>query len=312
MTEGVSSPTFRIGVASRESGIPASTLRTWERRYGFPNPNRNGAGHRVYDFETVDRLRLTRRAIDAGFRPSNVVGMGADELRRLLELREEAGPNSSGEANAVSAPGGADRRDGWIARWLDAARRLDGSTLTRDFRNDWNRLGGLEFLGCRAAPFLRAVGEKWAAGDLQIVHEHYASELLRDFLGSRWRPHSSRSVGPTALLATPEAERHGLGLHMSACALAIAGWQIAFLGVDTPLSDIAGATASVDASAVAISIASSYREDRADSFLVRLRAELPAAVELVAGGDGAPSNGADLRSFDDLEEFYEWAEGRAR
>ena len=46
-----------IGALSRAVGVPTSTLRTWERRYGFPESLRSPGGHRLYAPEVVQTLR---------------------------------------------------------------------------------------------------------------------------------------------------------------------------------------------------------------------------------------------------------------
>ncbi|MBK5117177.1 MAG: MerR family DNA-binding transcriptional regulator, partial [Thermoleophilia bacterium] len=33
-------PTIRIGELARRAGLPAATLRSWERRYGIVSPGR--------------------------------------------------------------------------------------------------------------------------------------------------------------------------------------------------------------------------------------------------------------------------------
>jgi MerR family transcriptional regulator, light-induced transcriptional regulator len=43
-------------VAER-TGIAAGTIRMWEQRYGFPEPDRTDAGYRLYDDDDVDALR---------------------------------------------------------------------------------------------------------------------------------------------------------------------------------------------------------------------------------------------------------------
>src|SRR3954454_20336896 len=39
------------------TGIAAGTIRMWEQRYGFPEPQRTGSGYRVYSEEDVEALR---------------------------------------------------------------------------------------------------------------------------------------------------------------------------------------------------------------------------------------------------------------
>ena len=46
-----------IGALARATSIRVETLRTWERRYGYPLPERKPSGHRVYPVASVSRLR---------------------------------------------------------------------------------------------------------------------------------------------------------------------------------------------------------------------------------------------------------------
>jgi predicted DNA-binding transcriptional regulator AlpA len=57
---------IRTTAASELLGVSASTLRGWERRYGFPTPQRTGGGHRQYDLGEIEALRESLdRAPDA-------------------------------------------------------------------------------------------------------------------------------------------------------------------------------------------------------------------------------------------------------
>ena len=300
-----------IGAVSNATGIPSATLRTWERRYGFPNPERSDSGHRLYDPSIIERLRLVDRALDAGYRPSNVVGMSTRDLHELLETSglDRGGYRSEHEERGpelVREP------DDWLKAWIDAAHRLDGDTLQRYFRDSWNRIGGIEFLGDRVAPFLVRLGEAWESGELKVVHEHYTSECLRDFLTSQWRPLADRSRGPKVVCATPEGEYHSIGLHMAALVLAMAGWQIIFLGMHTPREDMLMACEAESVDALAVSISSSYDSELASSALGSLREELPGGANLLAGGRGTPANFAGTKQFPNFDALYGWAFERAR
>jgi MerR family transcriptional regulator, light-induced transcriptional regulator len=50
---------IRTNAAAAMLGISTSTLRTWERRYGFPRPVRSPGGHRQYALAEIEALRLT-------------------------------------------------------------------------------------------------------------------------------------------------------------------------------------------------------------------------------------------------------------
>ena len=49
-------PVLSIGDVVRATGLGEATLRAWERRYGFPRPQREPSGHRRYAAEEVERL----------------------------------------------------------------------------------------------------------------------------------------------------------------------------------------------------------------------------------------------------------------
>ena len=56
-----------------------------EKRYGFPNPERDANGERCYPFDQVERLRLMKRLIDQGHRPGNLMRL----LRGISNMKDE-------------------------------------------------------------------------------------------------------------------------------------------------------------------------------------------------------------------------------
>ncbi|MFN2120597.1 MAG: MerR family transcriptional regulator, partial [Anaerolineales bacterium] len=60
-------------------------MRIWERRYGFPLPERNEQGERLYPDDQVARLLTIRKLIDHGMRPNRVVPLDEAKLQQLAE-----------------------------------------------------------------------------------------------------------------------------------------------------------------------------------------------------------------------------------
>ena len=77
--------TLNIAAVERETGLSKDVLRKWEMRYGFPAPLRDSLGERAYPAEQVNRLRLIKRLMDAGMRPSRVVNLDAEGLIALAQ-----------------------------------------------------------------------------------------------------------------------------------------------------------------------------------------------------------------------------------
>ena len=50
---------IRTNAAAVMLGISPNTLRSWERRYSFPQPHRSAGGHRQYSLTEIEALRLT-------------------------------------------------------------------------------------------------------------------------------------------------------------------------------------------------------------------------------------------------------------
>jgi CheY-like chemotaxis protein len=81
---------YAIAAASEMTGIPVTTLRSWEKTFGVVCPTRTGGGHRLYSQEDVERLRWLKAKIDAGIQPSVAHQLLAREMGRVGEVVREA------------------------------------------------------------------------------------------------------------------------------------------------------------------------------------------------------------------------------
>ena len=67
------------GELARQAGVSTDTLRHYERKGVLPRPQRLSNGYRKYPPNSVDRIRLIRRALSVGFT--------LDELAQFLKAR---------------------------------------------------------------------------------------------------------------------------------------------------------------------------------------------------------------------------------
>jgi methanogenic corrinoid protein MtbC1 len=286
-----------IGALSRSTGIPVETLRTWERRYGFPVPERKPSGHRVYSVASVPRLRRIAEALARGHRANEAVSASEKDLTVLLDVT----PFATSDVSQV-----AKREDPTIFTLLKTVEAFDAERLTNLLTADWRRLGTLAFLTTRIAPLIQAVGEEWAAARLGIHHEHFLSERVSDVLRLLRLPMEERARGPLVILVSLPGEAHGLGLQMAALLLASVGCRILYLGTEVPPAQIAGLAKDIRAHAVAVSVSVANRGEGMNAQLEFLRGLLPKRVTLLVGGDGAPGKRPGLRVFHDLEALETW------
>src|SRR5213078_2548473 len=78
--------------------------------------------------------------------------------------------------------------------------------------------------------------EQWRRGALTVAQEHLASSTVRSAL-QRLLADARGCVRGVAVLACAPGERHDIGLLMLAVLLRADGWQVAYLGADTPVGD---------------------------------------------------------------------------
>lgn len=268
-----------IGALSRATGIPGTTLRTWERRYGVPRAERLPSGHRRYPVSAVEELVQVRELLGRGHRASDVLPASPDERDALMALAERRVVSSQGSATGdVSS----------LEAWLDAVYAADAGALERLLRAGWDRDGCVRFLDEQLSPFLVEVGHRWARGALDIGAEHFCSQVVAHFLSSRWRAARPRAGAPVAVCAGLSSERHALGLHMSAAVLALESFDVRFLGPDTPVSAIATAAGAQGAGVVCIGSSPGFDTSALAAGLVELRARIGPSVCLWMGGAPLP------------------------
>jgi DNA-binding transcriptional MerR regulator/methylmalonyl-CoA mutase cobalamin-binding subunit len=304
-----------IGALSAATGIPVETIRTWERRYGFPVAKRKRSGHRVYPLDTVVRLRLIAEALARGYRPAEVVGVSQGTLEAMLAALPPAAKFSARMVHPEKSAALANRvlaTPDLTATYFEAIRAFDVEGLRRLLHREWARLGPTTFLDSHIGPLLAEIGEAWAEGTLDVRHEHFAVAVLGDFLREVRLPFEDRSDGPIIALATLADELHGLGLEMCALVAAVVGWRPLVLGVNTPRTQIVALAREVSVAAMAISCAPPRRA-RTATELRSLRRQLPREVALVVGGGGAPSlaTRSGIQVLRDLASLERWLRERS-
>ncbi len=85
-TDAGSDLTWGVGAVSDRLSITASTLRTWERRYGVGPSYRTQGGHRRYTERDIDRVELMRRLVARGVSAQDAARVARSLDRDELDL----------------------------------------------------------------------------------------------------------------------------------------------------------------------------------------------------------------------------------
>lgn len=92
---------YPINVVEKETSISKYLLRMWERRYSFPRPSRDAKGERLYTNDDVEKLKLVKRLMEEGYRPSKIIDQTLDDLRALSKSYNDRNPKVSSEAGVI-------------------------------------------------------------------------------------------------------------------------------------------------------------------------------------------------------------------
>ncbi|NMG04309.1 MerR family transcriptional regulator [Azoarcus taiwanensis] len=270
---------FSISSVERDTGLSKDTLRVWERRYGFPQPDRDDNGDRAYPREQVEKLRLIRRLLDQGKRPSKVVAASTAELVAMLE------------ETAVEAPQAGDIGETDFLRLV----RLHRSVELRTMLQQLVLKQGLQRFASETVTALNvAIGQAWVRGELDVCEEHLYSEQIQNVLRNAIGSHSGGGSRPRILLTTFPDEQHGLGLLMAEAVLVPEGATCISIGVQTPLGDIRTAAIAGQFDVVALSFSGAFPVRQAVEGLNQLRGMLPPEIALWAGGAALQGRRAKL------------------
>lgn len=266
--------TYNIAAVERDTGLSKDVLRVWERRYGFPAPQRDAHGERLYSADEVHRLRLIKRLMDQGHRPGRLIATPVEELAALTPrhrplpagLRE-----SSGDFQDLDA-------------LLDLIRTHDASRFQQAMQQRLARQGLMVFVQDTIAPLTRKIGEAWERGTVEVFEEHLYTELIQRLLRQAIASLPNASGGPRILLATLPEERHSLGLLMVEAVFAIEGAECISLGTQLPLLDLARAAEVHRVEIVALSFSIAFPARQIPLLLRQLRSALSESIRLWAGG----------------------------
>jgi DNA-binding transcriptional MerR regulator/methylmalonyl-CoA mutase cobalamin-binding subunit len=255
----------------RETGLSKDVLRMWERRYGFPRPQRDDNGERQYTVGEIAKLHAIKRLLDGGMRPAKIIHGTLEELNALADARSPGRDPSLPQEFEHDV--------------LSMLRSHDTPGLQNALANLLMRQGLQKFVLETVTPLNRAIGEAWMRGELQVFEEHLYTEQLQVALRTAINAFPRQTGTPRVLLTTFPGEQHGLGLLMVEALLVPEGAQCISLGVQTPIEDIRRAALAHKAHLVALSFSGAFPLRQASEGLAALRSQLPSSVTLWAGGE---------------------------
>lgn len=235
---------YTVKHVSRMTGIPADTVRMWERRYGVVEPTRSGGGYRMYDETSVRRLAAMHALVIAGWSPRRA----AEQVKGRSGLASvQQGTDEPSEPIASST---SDSRPSLVPLAIDLDAQRLVTTLTQVFASAPFEDLVDEWL----MPALAELGAAWQANTVSVGGEHFVSAGLQRHVANLLADARPPSGAPRVLTGLARASRHELGILAFAATLRRADIDVVYVGSDLPAESWVDTAWATGAHAVVLSV----------------------------------------------------------
>ena len=193
-------PRYSIAAVSKLTGISCHTLRVWERRYGFPVPERSASGHRRYNQSQVQLLCRLSEMNRSGRQP---IGELMSQLTAENREPEELALPSNG---AVDEAG----RTHLVCRLIAG----ESDEAEREYASFTSRFDPLGLVNQVIHPVLIEAGEGWFRKSYCVFEERLITVFLRQKLVSLIAAARQSNTHPahSVLAGTVQGDRHEGGV----------------------------------------------------------------------------------------------------
>ena len=210
---------IRTNAAAELLGVSPNTLRSWERRFGYPSPRRTAGGHRQYELTELEALR---RAL-----------LETHNISSAIQVARQRGEGPSSAARLVDA---FDRFDE-----ATADRVMEESLAVRSVERTVEDLllPALEFVHDRSGREAEyELACRWATGWMHAV--------------KRVVPPATRDEGVFLFDSSPLLDVESLQVQALELALRRAGFRVILLSIGLPQERVARAMRALEPSALVL------------------------------------------------------------
>ncbi|GHO86832.1 MerR family transcriptional regulator [Dictyobacter formicarum] len=261
-------PVFNTKAVVQQTGVPAPTLRAWERRYALLRPERANNAYRLYSERDIALIHWLKECIDGGMSISHAVAL----FRHLEEQQQHPAEEGADTYFEVATPSflvalnppdlNAEQFvhpakemlvDHFLALQAENFKAGRGypeaysmqvarAQLIEIFQ-DMDEQAAQVLMGSMLSfyaveqvcselimPTLWDIGRLWAEGYLTVSVEHFASSFFRAVLTNMFHVTRGPSSGPIVLTCCAPGEPHELSILMLSLLLRRRGMRVVYLG----------------------------------------------------------------------------------
>jgi methanogenic corrinoid protein MtbC1 len=216
-------PIYNIKAVVEATGLPAATLRAWERRYGALAPGRTEHGYRLYSANDIATLQWLKQRIDEGMSISQALALlgrshQSAQTRPAADRQPDTWQGLGGEREAL----------------LGALLTFEEGRAERVLEEAFAIYGLEPVIEHLIAPAMAQVGDMWHRGQASTAAEHFASSFLRRKLDAIINAAPRPAAGGLIVLGCAPNDWHELGLQLIHLMLRRRGLNSLYLGQNVP------------------------------------------------------------------------------
>ena len=209
---------YTVNEVEERTSVPASTLRQWERRYGFPMPARSDSGYRLYSDLDLEQIEAMKRYIADGVPASRAALLVKNAKRSVTEAKS---------TKTLSL------------ELLSALIELNDAKADAVLSEAYALHTVENVLMDIIRPAMFELGEMWHTAAINTTTEHFASSYVLGKLRGLFSLASSNQNAASIIIACAPGDQHELGALMLAVILRRKAFRVYYIGANTPVYDLA-------------------------------------------------------------------------
>jgi len=250
-------PMFNTKAVVQQTGVPAPTLRAWERRYTLLSPERAANNdYRLYSERDIIVIRWLKEHVDAGMSISQAIALFRHTNEEYTQMQEEQKASTAyspafyvalPESPVPLHPTQEIRPERDVEPPPDHKHVVNNMQIVREhvlnaFKVLDETSAGIGMASMFAiytveqvcseliVPTLWQIGQLWEEGKITVSVEHFASAYFRGLLTNLFHVSPYIGEGPLVLVCCAPGEQHEIAPLMLALFLRRARIRVAYLG----------------------------------------------------------------------------------
>ncbi len=264
---------YTVNEVEERTKVPASTLRQWERRYGFPMPARSESGYRFYSDFDVQQIESMKLFIADGVPASRAAILVKNAKRNPSQ------PKPTAQLAQVLLSAMMNLNDIEADKLLSEAYALH--TVEKVL---------LEII----RPTMLELGNMWHDGKISTTAEHFASSYVQGKLRGLFSLASANQFSASIIVTCAPGDQHELGALMLAVLLRRQGYRVYYIGANTPVADLVILAKQMKPLSVMISASTTESVERLLEEKTALKRAAPLMIYGGAGFEGRQESIKDL------------------